>query len=69
MLQLRKTSAVSQTREKGRGKRESGDQKKSSEHDLKRPKLEKVDNISGGHGSWDRDEFSGMMRERGGDRA
>ena len=54
---------------KGKGKRESGDQKKSSEQDLKRPKLEKVDNNSGGHGSWDRDEFSGMMRERGGDRA
>jgi hypothetical protein len=54
---------------KGKGNRESGDQKKSSEQDLKRPKLEKVDNNSGGHGSWDRDEFSGMMRERGGDRA
>ena len=56
-------------RNHGKQKRDSGDSKSGTEQNAKRPKLEKEDKNPGGHGSWDRDEFSGMMRERGSDRA
>ena len=53
----------------GKQKRDNGDSKNGSEPENKKPKYEKGDSNSGGHGAWDRDEFSGMMQERGGDRA
>jgi hypothetical protein len=51
---------------KMKGKRDHEDKKGEHEPDSKRQRTEKTE---GNIGGWDRDEFSGMMRERGGDRA
>jgi hypothetical protein len=56
-------------RKQGKQKRDNGDTRNGSETDSKKIKYEKGENNSGGQGPWDRDEFSGMMRERDGDQA